>query len=139
MRITARAIVAISSATLMLAAIPATPAFALDKIPTEKQCQDKDNPVARDPVTQGACVVVVRTKGNCMACHNIKGLNSGNIAPPLVAMQQRFPGDDGMKKLRAQIEDATKANPRSVMSPFGRHGILNKDEIDNVVAFVLTL
>jgi sulfur-oxidizing protein SoxX len=128
-----------ASAVLVAAVLSAPPALALDKIPTEKQCNDKANPLPADPVVQGACVVVIRTKGNCMACHDIKGLNSGNIAPPLVAMQQRFPGDEGKKKLRAQIEDATKTNPRSMMPPFGRHDILNKQEIDNVVEFMLTL
>jgi sulfur-oxidizing protein SoxX len=56
-------------------------------------------------------------------------------------MKQRFAGDDGKKKLRAQIEDAGKANPvgQSMMPPFGRHGILSKEEIDNLVEFVLTL
>lgn len=136
MRKSARVVFGVTVAALLGAFIPVAPASALDKIPTEKQCQDKDNPVAKDPVTQGACAVVIRTKGNCMACHLIQGLSSGNVAPPLVAMKQRFPDK---AKLRAQIDDATKANPKSVMPPFGRHGILSKDEVDNVVEFMLTL
>jgi sulfur-oxidizing protein SoxX len=136
MRKSARVVFGATVAALLGVIVPVAPATALDKIPTEKQCTDKDNPVAKDPVTQGACVVVIRTKGNCAACHLIQGLPSGNVAPPLVAIKQRFPDK---AKLRAQIDDATKANPRSVMPPFGRHGILSKDEVDNVTEFMLTL
>ncbi len=39
----------------------------------------------------------------------------------------------------AQVWDAGVANPRTVMPPFGRHGILSEDEIDKVVEFLLTL
>lgn len=136
MRKTAIAVLAASAAVLLLGAV-ATPltASAAGKVPDAKVCNDKANP-PKDAVTKGGCVVIDRRKGNCMACHQIAGISSGNIAPPLVAMQARFPDK---AKLRAQIEDATKLNPRSVMPPFGRHEILTKEEIDQVVEFVLTL
>jgi sulfur-oxidizing protein SoxX len=51
-------------------------------------------------------------------------------------MQTRFPDK---AKLRAQIWDSTKANPNSMMPPFGRHKILSEDEIDKVVEFIYTL
>ena len=63
-------------------------------------------------------------------------ITSGNIAPPLVSMKQRYPDK---AKLRDQIWDAVKANPHTVMPPFGRHQILSGDEIDKVVEFVLSL
>lgn len=66
----------------------------------------------------------------------IAGINYGDIAPPLVAMKQRFPDK---AKLRAQLWDASVANPNTVMPPFGRHSILSEDEIDKVVEFLLTL
>lgn len=140
MRKTARVILGVTVAALIGALAPASAAVAQEKfkMPTERQCQDKDNPVAKDAVTQGACAVVVRTKGNCMACHAMPAIAplAGNIAPPLVAMKQRFPDKN---KLRDHISDARKFNPNSVMPPFGPHEILSKDEIDNIVEFVLTL
>jgi sulfur-oxidizing protein SoxX len=138
MRKSAQVIFGASVVVLLGAFLSAGPAVAQDKfkLPTEKQCLDKNNPVAKDPITQGACAVVVRTKGNCAACHLIQGLPSGNLAPALVGMKQRFPDK---AKLRAQIDDATKVNPTSIMPPFGRHGILSKDEVDNVTEFVHTL
>lgn len=90
------------------------------------------------PADEGKKVAFDRKKGNCLACHAMAGAvrPAGNIGPPLVAMKQRFPDK---AKLRAQIFDATKANPDTTMPPFGRHKILNDKELDQVVEFVLTL
>ena len=78
-----------------------------------------------------------RKKGNCLACHQIAGGKlAGNIAPPLVAMKARFPDK---AKLRAQIYDPTKANPNTVMPPFGPHAILSDKEIDQIVEFIYSL
>jgi sulfur-oxidizing protein SoxX len=77
------------------------------------------------------------TKGNCLACHMIPGdpkaVTNTNIAPPLVGMKARFPDK---AKLRAQIWDATKANPMTVMPPFGRNLILTEQEIDKITDYV---
>ena len=111
-------------------------AQAQGKAPTDQVCNDKENP-PKDAVTQGGCVVIHRTKGTCNACHLIQGASaSGNIAPPLVAMKQRFPDK---AKLRAQVWDATTINPHSVMPPYGRHKIISDEEVDKVVEFLLTL
>jgi len=136
MQNTARTIFWACAVFLLLGAAGHAPvALAAGQVPDKKVCEDKDNP-PKDAVTQGGCLVIDRAKGNCMACHAIAGVASGNIAPALENVGRRYP-DKG--KLRAQIEDASKLNPRTVMPPFGRHGILSKDEIDKVVEFVLTL
>lgn len=137
MRKSASIIFGASAAVMLLGTLIATSASAqvAGAAPDSKACNDKANP-PKDAVTQGGCVVIERTKGNCMACHAIAGTTAGNIAPPLVQMKQRFPDK---AKLRAQIDDARKLNPRSVMPPFGPHEILTQDEIDKVVEFVLTL
>lgn len=136
MRKSANIIIGASAALLVgsLLAVP-TQAQVAGAVPDKKVCDDKKNP-PKDAVTQGGCVVLDRKKGNCMACHAIAGTTHGNIAPPLVQMKQRFPDK---AKLRTQISDAHKLNPRSVMPPFGPHEILTQDEIDKVVEFVLTL
>lgn len=111
-------------------------AHAAGEAPNPAACNDKANP-PKDAVTQGGCIAINRTKGNCMACHAMAGTpSSGDIAPALVNMAQRWPDK---AKLRAQIYDASKANPNTVMPPFGRHQILTPDEIDKVVDFVETL
>ncbi len=137
MRKSAKTIIGVSASVLLLGAFIATPTSAqiAGAVPTAKVCNDKENP-PKDAVTQGGCVVLARTKGNCMACHAMAGTGSGNIAPLLVAMKQRFPDK---AKLRDMISDARKFNPKTVMPPFGPHEILSQDEIDKVVEFVLTL
>lgn len=79
-------------------------------------------------------------KGNCLSCHAIpndpKAEAAGNIAPPLIMMKARYPD---RVKLRAQIWDATNANPKTAMPPFGKHHILTEQEIDLVVDYVQSL
>lgn len=122
---------------LGLGSLLATPVAqaAGGRAPDPKVCNDKDNPPT-DAVTQGGCIVLNRTKGNCMGCHQIAGTPSGDIATRLENVAQRYPDKT---KLREQIYDASKVNPNTVMPPFGRHQILTAEEIDKVVEFVLTL
>lgn len=90
-----------------------------------------------DTVKLGQAIAFDTIRGNCLACHMIPGGESpGNIGPPLVAMQARFPERD---VLHAQIWDATVRNPGSIMLPFGKHAILDAKEIDAVVDFLYTL
>ncbi|ORU89791.1 MAG: sulfur oxidation c-type cytochrome SoxX [Cycloclasticus sp. symbiont of Poecilosclerida sp. M] len=78
-----------------------------------------------------------RKKGNCLACHAMDdGDMPGNIGPPLVAMTARFP-DRAI--LKAQIFDATKRNPISIMPPFGKHEILNDAELEKIIDYLYTL
>lgn len=76
-------------------------------------------------------------KGNCLACHLMPGvpsaISSATIGPPLIAMKARFPD---RAKLRAQVWDATQANPGSFMPPFGKHQALTDKEIDKIVDFI---
>ena len=88
-------------------------------------------------VEQGKAVAIDRKKGNCLACHQMDdGDLPGNIGPPLIAMKARFPDK---AKLRAQIWDSTKANPNTIMPPFGRQQILSEGDIDKIVEYVYTL
>lgn len=88
-------------------------------------------------VAEGKKIVEDRKLGNCLACHQIEGANMpGNIGPPLVGMQARFPDK---AKLRAQIWDSTKANPNTMMPPFGKHAILTDDQINKVLEYIYTL
>ena len=143
MRKTANFVFGASAAALLLGAIVATPyaEAAGGKVPDEKKvCKNKENPPS-DAVTKGGCVVVDRRKGNCLACHMIAGADeinrqTGNYGPPLIAMKQRFPDK---AKLKAQVSDASKANPHTVMPPFGPNAIISDDDINNVVEFLYTL
>ena len=108
--------------------------------PDEASCR-QNMPV--DKITQGWCLSIDRAKGNCIACHTFNiapwppGLPvAGNIAPPLVAMQPRFPEQALLKK---QIENASAVNPNSTMPPYLNHDILTAAEIDLIVEFLLSI
>lgn len=136
MRNSAKIVLGLGAAVLLggLAHSPAS--LAAGKAPSSEVCGDKANP-PKDEVTKGGCVVIDRRKGNCMACHVIEGTSlGGNVAPPLVAMKQRFPDKS---QLRAKVWDMTKFNPHTSMPPFGKHRILTEEEVDQVVEFLLTL
>jgi len=81
-----------------------------------------------------------RRKGNCLACHAMPTLpdaeSAGMYGPPLIAMSARYPSK---AKMRAQIWDATVANPSSTMIPYGKHGVLSEAEIDKITDFVYGL
>lgn len=88
----------------------------------------------------GKSIAFDKGKGNCLACHAMPtvpdALSAGTIGPPLIAMSARYPDK---AKLRAQIWDATVANPQTVMIPFGKHKVLTEQEIDKVTDFVYGL
>lgn len=96
--------------------------------------------ITMPPITDidaGEKLVFHKKKGNCLACHAIKGGKlPGNIGPPLINMKQRYPTE---AFLRAQIEDATENNPNSIMPPFIKHKILTEAELDKIIAFIYSL
>lgn len=93
--------------------------------------------VLSDQVPQGKLLVMAKSKGNCAACHMVADVElPGNIGPPLISMKARFPEP---RLLFEQIWDASGVNPDSRMPPFGRHGILTSEEIDQIVEYLYTL
>ncbi len=93
--------------------------------------------VADDVIAEGKALAFNNKKGNCLACHRIKGgSQAGDIAPPILMMKTRYPNK---ADLRAQIWDATAKNPNTVMPPFGRHNIMSDEEIDKVTEYIYTL
>ena len=93
--------------------------------------------MAETSAEAGKRIAFDRRLGNCMACHMMGDATlPGNIGPPLVAMKARFPDRE---RLRQQIYDATKRNPQSMMPPFGAHGVLSDEQIEQVIDYLLTL
>jgi len=90
-----------------------------------------------DALEQGKTLATERAKGNCLACHSIEdGQLPGNLGPPLLAMNLRFPDRE---RLRRQIYDASINNRHSRMPPFGRHQILTAEEIELIMDYLYTL
>ena len=87
-------------------------------------------------IEQGKESAFNRKLGNCLACrHMDDGQMAGNIGPPLENMKQRFPD---RSRLYAQIYDAHKFNPNSIMPPFGKNHILTVAQINKVVDYLYT-
>ncbi len=127
-------------AALAVTGTAVSPEASAEGWPTESQCRSVENPSVE---IEGWCTAINRRQGNCLSCHTIlvnpwpEGFPpGGNVAPPLVSMKQRFPDTE---KLRAQIHDASQFNEHSRMPPFGKHGILSEEQIDAIVAFLLTI
>lgn len=92
---------------------------------------------AISPIKEGKIIAFDEKKGNCLACHAIEGGSlPGNIGPPLINMRERYPDK---KRLRAQIWDASRFNPNTIMPPYGRHEILTDREINQVLEFIYSL
>lgn len=88
----------------------------------------------------GKSIAFEKSKGNCLSCHAVPNDPSvkspGDVGPALIGIKGRFPD---RAKLRAQIWDATVANPKSGMPPFGRNKILTESEVDKVTDYVYGL
>ncbi len=107
-------------------------ALAILPIPANAE----DQPSAK-MLEEGKKIAFSRKLGNCLACHHIDGGQAGGtIGPPLIAMQVRYPDKE---KLRAQIWDATIANPESAMPPFGSYHIVSDEQMDKLVEFIWSL
>lgn len=92
---------------------------------------------AQSGASEGQKIAFDRGKGNCLACHAIKGGElPGTIGPELKDIRTRYPN---RKDLVAIIADETKRNPQTPMPPFGRNRILTEQEINAVVDFLQTL
>jgi sulfur-oxidizing protein SoxX len=79
-------------------------------------------------------------KGQCIACHQLpEGAGPStraDLGPRLEGSRMRVLGKAA---LRETIADPTRANPDTVMPPFGRHHILDAAEIDRLVEFLHAL
>ena len=79
---------------------------------------------AQGGAAAGQAVAFDRAKGNCLACHTMKGGDvPSNVGPELSDMKARFPQ---RKDLFAVIYDEETRNPQTVMPPFGKNHILSR-------------
>jgi sulfur-oxidizing protein SoxX len=79
-------------------------------------------------------------KGNCIACHQLPPgagpQTRADVGPRLEGARMRALGKGA---LRQALVDPTRANPDTVMPPFGRHRLLDAAEIDRLVQFLEAL
>ena len=79
-------------------------------------------------------------KGHCIACHQLPHgagpQTRADLGPRLEGGRMRALGKPA---LREAIADPTRANPGTVMPPFGRHRLLDAAEIERLVEFLHAL
>jgi L-cysteine S-thiosulfotransferase len=119
-------------------AIASTAALLAGSIAFSNTAIAADDAKAADPVARGKLIAQDTKKGNCVACHAYEGASlPGNIGPMIGGwLKQKY---KDKAALRAQIWDATKVNPTSMMPPFGRQAVLSEAEIDDVTEWVWSL
>ncbi len=79
-------------------------------------------------------------KGNCIACHQLPAgagpATRADVGPRLEGARMRALG---RAALRQALVDPTRANPDTVMPPFGRHRLLDATETERLVQFLEAL
>lgn len=99
---------------------------------------------------KGRAIATAGGEASCVLCHAIPGARgaAGNLGPSLAGVGRRL----SAAQLKARIVDASRADPQSAMPPYGRtqglyqvaaryrgRPLLSDEQIDDVVAFLLTL
>jgi len=79
-------------------------------------------------------------KGYCIACHQLPAgsgpATTSDLGPALAGARMR---ELGRSRLRELLVDPMRANPDTMMPPYGRHRILDPAEIDRLVDFLYAL
>ena len=99
---------------------------------------------------RGREVVVSRQLGNCLLCHRMpvpEERFQGNLGPDLTGVASRLSAG----QIRLRIVDETRLNPGTIMPPYYRveglrrvmadyrdKPVLTAEQVEDVVAFVLT-
>jgi sulfur-oxidizing protein SoxX len=79
-------------------------------------------------------------KGGCAACHQLPDgtgpASRADVGPRLEGARMRTLGKPGLREV---LMDPMRANPDTVMPPYGRHHLLETAEIERLVEFLHAL
>ena len=90
-----------------------------------------------DDVKAGQELALDRAKGNCLACHTLKGGDApSNVGRELVDMKRRFPNRTDLVEI---LTDESMRNPIAPMPSLGRNHVLTQAEIEKIIDFLYTL
>lgn len=104
------------------------------KIPNRKPVnQALAGPLNGDP-TRGQALANERSKGNCVACHLLKGAEQPGSKGPDLTTYGSWGRSDA--ETYALVYDIRWRNPDTVMPPAGINQILSDQELRDVVAFL---
>jgi sulfur oxidation c-type cytochrome SoxX len=90
-----------------------------------------------DDVKAGQELALDRAKGNCLACHTLKGGDApSSVGRELVDMKRRFPNRADLVEI---LTNEPMRNSIAPMPAFGRNHILTGVEIEKIIDFLYTL
>lgn len=90
-----------------------------------------------DNVKAGQELALDRSKGNCLACHTVKGGDApSSVGRELVDMKRRFPNRADLVEI---LTNEPMRNSIAPMPAFGRNHILTEAEIEKIIDFLYTL
>lgn len=96
--------------------------------------------VAWGQAASGRDIFLQRDLGNCIACHQVSDAAGpavrADVGPRLDAARLRGWDRD---RLRSLLADPTRANPDTVMPPYGRHRLLDASAIERVIDYLHAL
>lgn len=104
------------------------------KAPTRKPVKKElEGPLGGD-AARGKQIAFARDRGNCLACHDIKG----GVQPGSRGLDLKLFGTTGRSDAEAyaMVYDMRTINPDTLMPPFGTNEILSDQDLRDVVAFL---
>lgn len=144
------ALAVFSSAIVAVSVIFASPVSAHDYKVVDGAIPASLTGAAGDPAN-GKKVAIHRKKGNCLACHSLpipEEQFHGEVGPDLAGVASRYSAGE----IRARVVDPKMANPDTIMPSFhkwdGLHRVIDKfrdktilsaEEVEDVVAYLMTL
>ncbi len=88
-------------------------------------------------VKAGRALAFNKKKGNCIACHVIKGaVMPGHVARPLVGIKKAFPNRSTLERI---LYDESLRDPMAPMPRLGKNHVLTHSEIEKIIDFLYTL
>lgn len=104
------------------------------KLPNRKPVKQALAGALNGDAARGKALANERSKGNCVACHQIQGaVQPGSKGPDLTTYGTWGRSDE---ETYALVYDMRWRNPDTVMPPAGINQVLNDQELRDVIAFL---
>lgn len=108
--------------------------LACGKVATRKpQVKTLEGPLDGN-AEKGKQIAQARNKGNCLACHVMRGGSQPGTRGPDLSHYGNAGRSDA--ETYAAVHDMRTRNPETLMPPFGTNEILSDQDIRDVVAFL---
>ncbi|MEN9848409.1 MAG: hypothetical protein RL368_1149 [Pseudomonadota bacterium] len=99
--------------------------------------QNIETPILGDAANGKKLIADRKLGGSCLACHLVPDEHlMGNVG---INLTEIGAWENDEERMFNYIYDSRIYNPNSVMPPWGAHGLINQEEIKDIVAYLKTL